>query len=212
MTGEDKIVEPPIGEETLRRNEAATAAATMLIRAVGVSPPDGEEAWKAGVRRLYQQIMSEGLGAAIGYTPILRRVAQQRHLDLQMDDVVVWARMFAGSLDFEDPKGVIKELKAERRAAQRPMPPRLAEADEALDRGDYDKRPKRGRPPADERRNAAIWFCFLALKLYGFQETRNPGSPRDSACSIVADIVGNIGEEAVYKVVSNWKQLAGIAP
>lgn len=212
MTGDDKIVEPPISEEALRRNETRWVVATMLIRAVGVSPPDGDEAWIGGVRRLYHRIMSEGFGAAVGYTPVLHEIGGQPQLDLKADDWVVWARMLAGKLDFENFKEVIEELEAERLAAFRPMPPLLAEGITAMRRGEYDAQPRRGRPPADERRNAAIWICFLALKLYGFQETRNPESPHDSACSIVADMVGNIGEDAVYKVIANWKRLAGIAP
>lgn len=214
MTGDDKIVEPPISEEALRRNEAAWRSATMLIRAVGVSPPDGPEAWKAGVRQLYHKVMLEGPGAALGVTQTLREVAKQRYLDFEMDDAVVWARMLSATLDLEDPKAVIKELKAERRAANRPIPPHLANADEALDRGEYDSRPKRGAPSADPRRNAAIWICFLALKLYGFQEMRsqsprNPSTVPESACSVVARIA-RMEEEAVHKVVGKWKKLAGV--
>lgn len=73
---------------------------------------------------------------------------------------------------------------------------------------------KRGpNPQANRKRDFVIVLCVMALEMYGFKKTRNQDkkmrnltSDHGSACSLVAEMVPNISEAGVVKIVDRWSR------
>jgi hypothetical protein len=97
------------------------------------------------------------------------------------------------------------------------MPPQLqgyiADKLHSVFEGDPPLRPRRGRKVHPNiRRNYAIVMAVVDLASSGFHPTRNSGTARESACSIVAEALkrldNNLSEASVNKIWHEYSRLA----
>ncbi|TIL84757.1 MAG: hypothetical protein E5Y73_31680 [Mesorhizobium sp.] len=178
-----------------------------------------ENAVVNAVQNFFHKAMLEGPASALGLTTERNERAMAKYEGRQslpgvpdeLRATEIDARVRLRVVDFA---GGNLELAAiamskELITAGKPLPPLLVRfvVDRLDGGGSTRKGPKTG---ANSKRDIVVFLSVMALRMYGFKETRNFAARHNaqsahSACSHVAAMAG-LSEDAIVKIVTKWRR------